>query len=67
MRGGSRRSRFDDRSENSRPMPHEPKDQYTDSALRAGDMDTYPQRRVGEFIGIVVSNDWVNKEYKSIV
>jgi len=48
-------------------MPHEPRDQYTNSALRVGDSDTYPQRLVGEFIGIVASNDWVNKEYKLII
>src|SRR5690349_5221665 len=54
-------------SENSCPMPHELRDQYTNTALRVGDSDTYPQRQVGEFIGIVVSNDWVNKEYKLVV
>lgn len=42
-------------------------DKYTDSALRPGDKDLYPGRVVGEFIGIVVSNDWVNKEYKHLV
>jgi dihydroorotate dehydrogenase electron transfer subunit len=35
--------------------------------LRIGDIDHYPQRLVGEFIGIVVSNDWVNDEYKHVV
>ena len=40
---------------------------YTNSALRIGDVDPYPQRLVGEFIGTVVSNDWVNKEYKHII
>jgi len=40
---------------------------YTNSALRMGDADPYPQRLVGEFIAIVVSNDWVNGEYKHIV
>jgi dihydroorotate dehydrogenase electron transfer subunit len=39
---------------------------YTDSALRVDDTDNYPQRKVGEFIGIVVSNEWVNPEYKHL-
>ena len=48
-------------------MPRDPNDNYTNSALRVGDVDPYPQRRVGEFIGIVVSNEWVNDEYKHVV
>src|SRR6202008_2587607 len=36
-------------------------------ALRVGDVDPYPQRLVGEFIGIVRSNDWVNDEYKHLI
>lgn len=40
---------------------------YRNSALRLGDIDPYPQRKVGEFIGPVVSNDWVNAEYKHLV
>ena len=48
------------------PMP-DPNDNYTNSALRVGDADPYPQRLVGEFIGTVVSNDWVNDEYKHVV
>jgi dihydroorotate dehydrogenase electron transfer subunit len=40
---------------------------YTNSALRVGDADPYPQRAVGEFLGNVVSNNWVNEEYKLIV
>ncbi len=40
---------------------------YTDRALRVGDVDPYPERVAGEFLGVVVSNDWVNKEYKHIV
>jgi dihydroorotate dehydrogenase electron transfer subunit len=40
---------------------------YTNAALRVGDADSYPQRRVGEFIGKVVSNDWVNDEYKHLI
>ena len=42
-------------------------EKYTDSALRVGDTDGYPERKVGEFLGAVVSNDWVNKEYKHII
>jgi dihydroorotate dehydrogenase electron transfer subunit len=48
-------------------MPAAPNDSYTNAALRIGDTDPYPQRLVGEFIGIVVSNDWVNDEYKHVV
>ena len=48
-------------------MSFEPSDKYTDSALRIGDTDTYPQRLVGEFIGAVVSNDCVNREYKHLI
>jgi dihydroorotate dehydrogenase electron transfer subunit len=45
----------------------DPNDNYTNSALRVGDVDRYPQRLVGEFVGIVVSNEWVNDEYKHLV
>jgi dihydroorotate dehydrogenase electron transfer subunit len=48
-------------------MSSEPKDKYTSSALRVGDQDPYPQRVVGEFIGTIVSNDFVNEEYKHLV
>ena len=48
-------------------MSSEPKGKYTNSALRVGDKDTYPQRLVGEFIGTIVSNDFVNEEYKHLV
>jgi dihydroorotate dehydrogenase electron transfer subunit len=48
-------------------MPPEPQTNYTNAALRVGDVDSYPQRRVGEFIGNVVSNAWVNDEYKHVV
>src|SRR6476646_579118 len=50
-----------------RVMSFEPSDKYTDSALRIGDTDTYPQRLVGEFIGTVVSNEWVNDEYIHLI
>ena len=53
-------------SEMPRAMSFEPSDKYTNSALRIGDTDTYPQRLVGEFIGTVVSNAWVNEEYKHV-
>ncbi len=48
-------------------MALEPNSSYTNSALRVGDRDPYPERAVGEFIGAVVSNDWVNAEYKHVV
>ena len=48
-------------------MTPDPSNNYTNAALRVGDVDHYPQRLVGEFIGIVVSNDWVNDEYKHVV
>jgi len=48
-------------------MPSDPNSNYTNSALRIGDADPYPQRLAGEFIAEVVSNDWVNTEYKHIV
>jgi dihydroorotate dehydrogenase electron transfer subunit len=48
-------------------MPADPNDNYTNSALRSGDADPYPQRLVGEFISTVVSNAWVNDEYKHLI
>jgi dihydroorotate dehydrogenase electron transfer subunit len=48
-------------------MPRDPNQNYTNSALHIGDSDPYPDRLVGEFISQVVSNDWVNDEYKLIV
>ena len=48
-------------------MPRKPNENYTNAALQVGDADPYPQRRVGEFIGIVVSNNSVNDEYKHVV
>jgi len=48
-------------------MALEPNNSYTNSALRIGDRDPYPERAVGEFIGTVVSNDWVNAEYKHVI
>ena len=46
-------------------MSSEPKSKYTNSALRVGDTDLYPQRLVGEFIGTVASNDAINEEYST--
>jgi dihydroorotate dehydrogenase electron transfer subunit len=48
-------------------MAFEASDKYTNSALRIGDVDTYPQRKVGEFIGTVMSNASINDEYKHVV
>jgi dihydroorotate dehydrogenase electron transfer subunit len=48
-------------------MSSEPSGKYTTSALRIGDVDHYPQRLVGEFIGEVVSNNSVNDEYKHLI
>jgi dihydroorotate dehydrogenase electron transfer subunit len=48
-------------------MPADPNVNYTNAALRIGDIDPYPQRLVGEFIATVVANTWVNDEYKHIV
>jgi len=48
-------------------MALEPNNSYTNSALRVGDSDPYPDRAVGEFIGTVVSNDGINAEYKHVV
>src|SRR5579885_2759949 len=39
---------------------------YSNSALRVGDAATYPDRLVGEYIGEVISNNWVNSEYKLV-
>lgn len=48
-------------------MAPEPKGNYTNSALRVGATDHYPQRLVGEFIGTIVANSAVNDEYKHLV
>jgi dihydroorotate dehydrogenase electron transfer subunit len=48
-------------------MHPDPNANYTNSALRIGDADPYPRRLVGEFISTVVSNEWVNDEYKHVV
>ena len=48
-------------------MSTEPIGKYTSSALRIGDIDPYPQRLVGEFIGLVVANYSVNDEYNHVV
>ncbi len=48
-------------------MPIDPNANYTNSALRIGDVDPYPQRLVGEFIATVVANKSVNDEYKHVI
>jgi dihydroorotate dehydrogenase electron transfer subunit len=48
-------------------MPLDLNDNYTNAALRVGAVDPDPERPVGEFIGIVASNEWVNDEYKHLV
>jgi dihydroorotate dehydrogenase electron transfer subunit len=48
-------------------MALETSDKYTNSALRIGDVDAYAERKVGEFIGTVVSNASINEEYKHVV
>jgi dihydroorotate dehydrogenase electron transfer subunit len=48
-------------------MATEATGKYTNSALRVGDTDNYPERKVGEFIGAIVSNDFVNDEYKHLI
>jgi hypothetical protein len=48
-------------------MPRDPNANYTNSALRSGDTDPYPQRLVGEFLGTVVANKSVNDEYKHVI
>jgi len=48
-------------------MHLDPNQNYTNSALRVGDADPYPQRLVGEFIGTVVANTAVNDEYRLVV
>jgi dihydroorotate dehydrogenase electron transfer subunit len=48
-------------------MPIDPNTNYTNAALRVGDVDPYPQRLVGEFIGTVVANTVVNDEYKHVI
>lgn len=48
-------------------MALETSDKYTNSALRIGDVDPYAERKVGEFIGTVMSNASVNGEYKHVV
>lgn len=40
---------------------------YSRTGLRVGEPDPMPDRPTGEFICTVVSNDWVNDEYKLVV
>ncbi|HWG05467.1 MAG TPA: dihydroorotate dehydrogenase electron transfer subunit [Beijerinckiaceae bacterium] len=53
--------------EKSEIMSPETNKNYTNSGLRIGDVDGYPERLVGEFIATVVTNEWANKEYKHLV
>jgi len=46
---------------------HVIEDSYSSAAIRRGGADPHPDRPVGEFICNVVSNDWMNDEYKLIV
>src|SRR3954447_9162369 len=48
-------------------MAFETSEKYTNSALRIGDVDLYAERKAGEFIGTVMSNESVNEEYKHVV
>ena len=40
---------------------------YTNSAIPVGGHDPYPDKPSGEFLTNVISNDWVNDEYKLLV
>ncbi len=42
-------------------------DKYPAAPVRLGQPDPYPERKAGEFICNVVSNDWVNDEYRLMV
>src|SRR5712675_535748 len=53
-----------ERRAGTRPAPTE---NIPDYVMSRELKDNYPQRRVGEFIGTVVSNDWVNTEYKHVI
>ena len=44
-----------------------PNEKYTNAAIRPGDPDPHPDKPVGEYLTDVVSNDWVNNEYKLMV
>ena len=40
---------------------------YTNAAIPVGGHDPHPDKPSGEFLTNVVSNDWVNDEYKLLV
>ena len=40
---------------------------YTTGAIRSMELDPFPNKPAGEFICNVISNDWVNDEYKLVV
>ena len=48
-------------------IDHTASDKYTAAPVRLGGPDPYADRPAGEFICNVVSNDWVNDEYKRMV
>ena len=44
-----------------------PDRKYTNSAIPIGGVDPHPDKPTGEFLTDVVSNDWVNDEYRLLV
>ncbi len=44
-----------------------PDRKYTNAAIPVGGVDPHPDKPTGEFLTDVVSNDWVNGEYKLLV
>ena len=44
-----------------------PEENYSAKPIRIGEVDPHPNKPAGEFISIVVSNDYVNEEYLKIV
>jgi len=44
-----------------------PEENYSAKPIRIGEIDPHPNKPAGEFISIVVSNDYVNEEYLKIV
>ena len=44
-----------------------PNTNYTTAAIRPGENEPFPEKPVGEYLTKVISNDWMNKEYKLLV
>ena len=44
-----------------------PNDNYTPAAIRPGQAAPHPEKPVGEYLSDVVSNEWVNDEYKLLI